>query len=206
MQKNHLFRYLLLGILLLAARTGQAQNIDINLLDAINGPSTHGDQTCKFLTESTYPLSIATTAGLFTAGLIRHDSSLKWSAYQLAATQIVAAGAAFVLKRVVNRERPYDKYDFIVRKQKAEPYSFPSGHASIAFATATSLTLQFKKWYIAVPAFVWAGAVGYSRMELGMHYPSDVLGGALVGAGSAWLCYEGNKWLRKKRRTKFSAQ
>jgi undecaprenyl-diphosphatase len=64
----------------------------------------------------------------------------------------------------------------------------------MAFSTATSLTLQYKKWYVAVPAYFWAANVGYSRMYLGEHYPSDVFAGAAVGAGSAVLAH----WLVKK--------
>ena len=67
----------------------------------------------------------------------------------------------------------------------------------MAFATATSLSLTYPKWYIIVPAYSWAGAVGYSRMHLGVHYPSDVFIGALVGAGSAWLTHAMNKKLLK---------
>jgi undecaprenyl-diphosphatase len=57
------------------------------------------------------------------------------------------------------------------------------------------LSLAWPKWYIIVPTYTWAGTVAYSRMDLGVHYPSDVLIGALVGAGSAWLCHEVNKKL-----------
>jgi membrane-associated phospholipid phosphatase len=57
---------------------------------------------------------------------------------------------------------------------------------------------MYPKWYIIVPSICWAGAVGYSRMHLGVHYPSDVVAGALVGAGSAWLTHYVNKKLIAK--------
>jgi undecaprenyl-diphosphatase len=52
------------------------------------------------------------------------------------------------------------------------------------------ISLNYPKWYVIVPSFAWAGLAGYSRMAIGMHYPSDVLMGAVVGAGSAYLIYK----------------
>ncbi len=49
-----------------------------------------------------------------------------------------------------------------------------------------------------MPAYAYAATVGYSRMYLGVHYPSDVLGGALVGAGSSLLTWELQRLLNKK--------
>jgi len=69
----------------------------------------------------------------------------------------------------------------------------------MAFATATSLSLEYPKWYVIVPAYTWAGTVGYSRMHLGVHYPSDVLIGALVGAGSAFITHKVNQKLLKRK-------
>jgi undecaprenyl-diphosphatase len=102
------------------------------------------------------------------------------------------------MKYSINRTRPFITYPDIMKKSGAASPSFPSGHTSGAFATATSVSLAYPKWYVIVPMFSWAGAVGYSRMDLGVHYPSDVLAGALVGAGSAWLTYYVNKKLINK--------
>lgn len=89
------------------------------------------------------------------------------------------------MKYGFNRKRPFVTYpDLITKKSEAGSPSFPSGHTSQAFATATSLSLAYPKWYVIAPSLLWAGAVGYSRMELGVHYPSDVLVGALIGIGS----------------------
>ncbi|MFD2148640.1 phosphatase PAP2 family protein [Mucilaginibacter antarcticus] len=65
------------------------------------------------------------------------------------------------MKQLIKRPRPYDAYpNFIFQKGDASGYSLPSGHTSVAFATATSLSLSFPKWYVIVPAFTYAGAVG----------------------------------------------
>ena len=81
-------------------------------------------------------------------------------------------------------------------------YAFPSGHTSSAFATATSLALATKKWYVAVPVFAWSAGVGYSRIYVGQHYPSDVIMGALVGTGSAFICHWASKQLSKRKKSK----
>jgi undecaprenyl-diphosphatase len=99
------------------------------------------------------------------------------------------------MKYSINRQRPYDAYPTIINPYTLEKdASFPSGHTSTAFALATSMSIQYKKWYVVVPAFAWAGSVGYSRMYLGEHYPTDVLAGAAIGIGSAYL----SEWLNKK--------
>jgi membrane-associated phospholipid phosphatase len=115
----------------------------------------------------------------------------------LAASALLTVG----MKYGIDRPRPFVTYPHLItQKDKAGSYSFPSGHTSSAFATATSVSLLYPKWYVIAPSLLWAGAVGYSRMELGVHYPSDVLVGALVGVGSSYLMWKVNKrWKIRKR-------
>jgi undecaprenyl-diphosphatase len=87
-----------------------------------------------------------------------------------------------ILKHLVNRVRPF-KVDKLIEKLSAggSP-SFPSGHTADAFLIAISLTLLFPKhkWSLAL-VWIWAIVVAYSRMALGVHYPSDVLGSMVIG-------------------------
>jgi undecaprenyl-diphosphatase len=76
--------------------------------------------------------------------------------------------------------------------------SFPSGHANTAFSAAMLMMLCFgRRWW---PAFIVAGLTGYSRVYLGAHFPSDVIGGALLGIGIVWtgfMCYNKFLWRGK---------
>ena len=109
------------------------------------------------------------------------------------------------MKYAINRPRPFESYPYEIEKlASAGSPSFPSGHTSEAFSTATSLSLAFPKWYVITPAFLWASAVGYSRMDLGVHYPSDVIMGAVVGSGSAFLTdYINNKLIKNIQRRNY---
>ena len=85
----------------------------------------------------------------------------------------------------------------VLRPDATNYFSFPSGHTATAFALATSLSVKYPKWYVIAPSALWACSVGVSRMNEGVHYPSDVLAGAAIGAGCAVVNIYVNKWLNK---------
>jgi undecaprenyl-diphosphatase len=171
-----------------------SQNWEVKLLDNIN-PDDPNSVAWKTISNSVYPLSLATPISILAAGYIKNDKALRRKGWEIAGSLLINTVITQGLKYTVNRERPYDKYPTLIHPYLIETDpSFPSGHTSTAFATATSLSIQFKKWYVVVPSFAWATCVGYSRLYLGEHYPTDVFAGAIIGSGSAILA----NWLNKK--------
>ena len=88
------------------------------------------------------------------------------------------------LKPLIGRIRPYDLegYEAIRQALLVKPlkdFSFPSGHTLVCFEGATAIFLHNKKW--GIPAFVIAALVAFSRLYLFVHYPTDVLGGIILG-------------------------
>ena len=147
------------------------------------------------------PVSVAVPSSVFLYGVFAHDSAAKRNGIVIGSALAVSGLITMGLKYGVNRDRPFITYPtLITKKSDAGSPSFPSGHTSSAFATATSLSLAYPKWYVIAPSFLWATAVGYSRMELGVHYPSDVLAGAIIGAGCSFLMYKINKRLNAKKK------
>jgi len=188
-----IFRSILFAGCFFTFRPCLAQNWDIDLLRNIN-PQNPTSDIWKAATNSAYPISVATPGGIWIDAKIKHNKANEYRAYTIAGSVIIAAGATEAMKIIFDRPRPYEKYSGVYPYKIDEGQSFPSGHASLAFATATSLSLQYKKWYVVVPAYVWAAGVGYSRLYLGAHYPTDIIGSAVTGAGSALL----SNWLAKK--------
>lgn len=183
--------------------TINAQNVDIDVLKKINiNRNTSLDGTFKSISQSAVPISVATPILIYTLGMINNDSVAKQKALFIGETFLASAFITVVSKKIIKTDRPYDTYPMVQPVVSEASYSMPSGHTSTAFATATSLSLAYPKWYVVAPSFVWAGAIGYSRMHLGVHYPSDVLAGAIVGSGSAYLTYKANQWINKKRKKK----
>lgn len=181
-----------------------AQNADIEILRSIHNASDGFRDYSIFMSKSTKVLAVSVPVVLAATAFIQKDDDLLKDAIYVGASIGVNTVLTYGLKYSVNRTRPYDKYpDLIVAPQYFETSSsFPSGHTSLAFSTATALSLKFPKWYVVTPAYIWAGSVGYSRMNLGVHYPTDVLAGALLGAGSAWVTYKANEWLWRKAENK----
>ena len=128
---------------------------------------------------------IGVPAALLAGGIIGNDRQMRENALYIGTSTAITYGLNQLIKVLVKRPRPFVQNIKIVPVYRAQEYSFPSGHTSSTIATATALSMAYPKWYVIAPAFLWAGSVSYSRMYLGVHYPTDVAGGALLGAGTA---------------------
>ena len=109
------------------------------------------------------------------------------------------------IKNVVARVRPYEviqELELMIEKQK--DFSFPSGHTCSSFASAFAIykckEVFPKKWRIA--AMVLATLIALSRLYVGVHYPTDVLGGLIVGLFSGWAGWKIEELIMKKRAEK----
>ena len=196
-----LIRLSFILIILFGNQKISAQNFDINLLKEINlHRNTSFDKPLYQLDKAVYALSVATPLSMLAVGIIKHDQDLKTKSLNVGVSLVGSMASTYILKKSIQRERPYLTYPVINNYSLEDSYSMPSGHTTAAFSTATSLTLAYPKWYVAVPAFTYASVVAYSRLHLGVHYPSDVFIGALIGSGGAFLTHKAQKWINKRRK------
>lgn len=186
------------------AAVAQTPTLDVELLRPINrNETTFKNKYFELCASSVSTLNIAVPAGIAVAGFITRNDKLKKDALFMAGGLAVSALLTKVIKHAVDRKRPFETYNYIVKRDdESGGLSFPSGHTSAAFSMATGMSLRYKKWYFVAPAIIYAGSVGWARMYQGLHYPSDVLAGAVVGAGSAWLSWKIQQWMQGRKEKK----
>jgi membrane-associated phospholipid phosphatase len=145
------------------------------------------EQTNFFMFVSKYNnlVNMAVPAGVFAGGLISNDKGTRQNALYIASSSAVNLLLTVAIKQLVRRPRPFNGRVKINAVYRPGSTSFPSGHTSSSFTTATALSQVYHKWYVIAPAYLWAGSVSYSRMYLGVHYPTDVAAGAILGTSTA---------------------
>lgn len=112
--------------------------------------------------------------------LISSNENIRILGIKTSYTLLITTLISKLIKTSVNRIRPFIKINNLkIKKIGIDEYSFPSGHTTAAFSIATTISFIFPS--LMVLSFILASLVGISRIYLGVHYPTDVLGGVFLG-------------------------
>ena len=162
------------------------QHLDVNILKGLESTRTPAQTSIAlWMAKANNYVNAGVPAGLLIAGLIRNDVPMKKNGLYTLSSTAVSYLLDYALKQLIKRPRPFLTNPNLNPVYRPGEYSFPSGHTSSVFGMVTSLSRAYPKWYVIAPTYLWAASMGYSRMYLGVHYPSDVGAGALLGVGSA---------------------
>jgi len=172
-----------------ALSEAQAPKWDVSLFRSINNSrSPFLDAIVGVNDYAVPPIAYGLPEVIAGVGLVQKNAYTFDTGVMLGLSEALAYGLYLPIKdAIVKRERPYVALQNVhtMHMDTADKYSMPSGHTTAAFAIATALTLRYPKPYVYIPAYAWAAFVGYGRVYLGLHYPSDVLAGALLGSACA---------------------
>jgi undecaprenyl-diphosphatase len=162
---------------------------DARLAERANAFAQHHDgweDTARAYAHFSEPLFIAGLTVLAIIGLVQRRPRVLSASVLAVLASGGAVAVAAVLARVVNRPRPFVAHPQIhAFLAHAPDPGFPSDHATAAFAIAAVLLLRLGRW--ALPVLFAATALAISRVLVGVHYPDDVLAGALLGTAAAGL-------------------
>ncbi|MGO5064725.1 phosphatase PAP2 family protein [Clostridium sp. LCP25S3_F8] len=159
------------------------QNIDIYILDFI-----HKNIANNFLDKIMIFITSIGNLGLIWIGisllLLISKRYRKVGVLCIASLFLSSLIGEVLLKNLVQRGRPFtavEGINLLIKVPKS--FSFPSGHTASSFAVATVVGRKIEKFKL--PIYILAIAIAFSRLYLYVHYPSDVLVGALIGVISA---------------------
>lgn len=159
--------------------------MDLRILQWVHG-TFHSQTWLNYLMTGITWLGEMGAAAIVLAVVLLIFKKTRWAGVAVAIAFIVDVLIVnVILKNAVRRPRPWESWgelvDFYssVGVRKPTDTSFPSGHAAACFAAAVALTFRYK--WKAIPALFVAVLVAISRIYLCVHFPSDVLGGVLIG-------------------------
>ncbi len=166
--------------------------VDFEVYESLNGlAERHGavGDALRFVTQEGQVVFLALLAALFLARGTWRSRNGRHGVAAAGFGALLALGAAQLIASAWDRPRPYEAHasDAHLMLAPSPDPSFPSDHATGAYAIAFAVLLRHRK--AGVLALVLATLIGVSRVALGTHYPSDVLGGALLGAFAALLLW-----------------
>lgn len=146
------------------------------------------------VSDALLPVGLAVPTVLYVGALLAPESidarHAAESGVQIGVSLGVTYAAVAAVKAIVDRDRPFEAFPGLITNRypggKPLGASFPSGHSAGAAVLATSLSLCYPEWYVIVPSAAFALWTGFARMNLGVHYLTDVLAGYAVGAGIAY--------------------
>lgn len=146
----------------------------------------HSDGVLVLATNTVYFVAIGIALGFLLWGILKNSYRAKLTGQSLLLALLVNTIILTGLKHLVNRERPFVSNSLIQKLSTGGSPSFPSGHTADAFLIAFGLSMMTRPANSRlIFVWLWALVVGYSRMALGVHYPSDVLGSVLIAFTSA---------------------
>jgi len=168
-------------------------NFDVRMFRSINNSrSSLKDAVFPYIDKSAPPMTFLLPMTTLIYGRLSKHNYDENTGYLLGVAEGLNLFITFGTKYTLKRKRPYAALQNVFCKDNTDtdPYSFPSGHTSISFASAVMFNLRYPKYpQVYVPMYLYSIIVAYCRPYFGMHYPSDLLGGAIVGAGSSVLIY-----------------
>ncbi|MBN8585907.1 MAG: phosphatase PAP2 family protein [Ignavibacteria bacterium] len=174
-------------------------NFDVRLFRSINNSrSPLKTKVLNTFDNSMLPVALMLPPSLFIYSRVKRNTYDENSAYLLFSSEFTNFAVTFGIKTFFKRARPLNALKNVHSKGMPilDVYSFPSGHTSTTFAMATMFALRYPDYpQVYAPMYVWGFIIAYARPYFGMHYPSDLLAGALIGTGSSVLVYSLRKEL-----------